>query len=193
MPREKQFDEADVLERFTEVFWQKGYNACSVGDLVAASGLSRSSLYDTFGDKEQLFVRCLQHYTIQVRESLEEATAAKSSAIEKIETALRLPFAAKKKSNAGCLLVNTMVELNSCSADIHQVLLHAKAGYEDFLADCVKQGQRNGEITNKASSEKLAGFLYTVFCGLLVAYKAKPQKTLMDQQIALAMSLLQHS
>ena len=192
MPREKQFNEDEAIKRFTEVFWQKGYNACSVGDLVTASGLSRSSLYDTFGDKEQLFIRCLKNYSAEVKKVLEEATQHQQTAIEKIETALRLPFKTldEKGNCKGCLAVNTMGELDGKASAIQEIILNTKAGWEDFLAACIEQGQQNGEIITSDTPQALASFLYTTFCGLLVLQKANPDTSFLLRNIAMAVNLL---
>lgn len=50
------------MDRATQIFWAKGYDGATVDDLVAGTGVSRPSLYATFGDKEALFMRCLEHY-----------------------------------------------------------------------------------------------------------------------------------
>ena len=55
MPRVKLFDEKDVLNKATDLFWKQGFAATSVQDLVSHLGINRASLYDTFGDKEKLF------------------------------------------------------------------------------------------------------------------------------------------
>lgn len=60
--RPRQFDEGEALQRITEAFWASGYRAASFEQLVEASGLSRSSLYNAFGDKEQMFEKALGHY-----------------------------------------------------------------------------------------------------------------------------------
>lgn len=65
MARTKQFDEAEVLELAVSQFWKKGYNATSMQDLVDTLGLSRSSIYDTYTDKRQLFLASLDKYAQQ--------------------------------------------------------------------------------------------------------------------------------
>ena len=62
MPRVKLFDEKEVLTKAMNLFWRKGYSATSVQDLVNHLGINRGSLYDTFGNKEQLFNQSLALY-----------------------------------------------------------------------------------------------------------------------------------
>ena len=57
MPRPKEFSPDDAIEKAMQVFWHKGYEATSMEDLLTAMDLNRGSLYDTFGDKRQLFLK----------------------------------------------------------------------------------------------------------------------------------------
>ena len=65
MPRAKEFTPDTVLEQAMELFWEQGYEATSAQDLVDHTGLSRSSLYNTFGSKQELYLRALDHYRQQ--------------------------------------------------------------------------------------------------------------------------------
>lgn len=62
MARVKEFDEDVVLDKAVALFWTKGYNGTSAQDLVDHLGISRSSLYGTYGDKHTLFLKALQRY-----------------------------------------------------------------------------------------------------------------------------------
>src|ERR1700684_1120320 len=62
MPRPRKFDEATALDAAIECFWRRGYEATSLRDLTAAMGLSAPSLYNAFGDKEELFALALERY-----------------------------------------------------------------------------------------------------------------------------------
>lgn len=63
MARPKSFDETAMLDRAMELFWQRGYEATSISDLEERLGVGRQSLYNTFGDKHQLFLKALERYT----------------------------------------------------------------------------------------------------------------------------------
>lgn len=60
--RPRAFDPGQALDRALRVFWAKGYDGASLDDLTAAMGISRPSMYAAFGDKQQLFLRCLERY-----------------------------------------------------------------------------------------------------------------------------------
>ena len=62
MARKKNFDEVEVLDKAVNLFWEKGYNATSIQDLVEGLGINRASIYDTWGDKHQLYLSALKRY-----------------------------------------------------------------------------------------------------------------------------------
>ncbi|WP_431211456.1 TetR/AcrR family transcriptional regulator [Puia sp. P3] len=62
MPRTKSFNQEDMLDKAKDLFWRKGYNGTPPQDIIDETGLSRSSLYDTYGDKHSLFIKTLQRY-----------------------------------------------------------------------------------------------------------------------------------
>jgi TetR/AcrR family transcriptional repressor of nem operon len=68
MARNKEFEEAAVLDKAVHLFWCKGYNGTSMQEVVDCLGISRSSLYDTFGDKRQLYLAALGRYRSQMAE-----------------------------------------------------------------------------------------------------------------------------
>ena len=75
MAGKKQFDVDVALERSMIAFWQRGYSDTSLDDLTAATGLNRSSLYSSFGDKNTLFLRCLNRYAERYGERYDAALA----------------------------------------------------------------------------------------------------------------------
>src|SRR5690349_25176771 len=120
MPKKKQFDETEVLVKAREVFSEKGYNGTSMDDLVQATGLSRSSIYDTFGDKHGLFLKTLDQYRNEQQCTMEQQTARSDSPKKKIRAIFDYTIKdilADKDSN-GCLLVNVSLELKSVDNEV---------------------------------------------------------------------------
>src|ERR1700758_1767481 len=108
MARTKDFDEDEVLAKAMNLFWLKGYNATSMQDLVDGLGISRSSLYDTFGDKHALFVRSLENYrqgvALKMQNILNEAPTAKDAVRGLLDLTTRELLS--DAEHKGCFLVN---------------------------------------------------------------------------------------
>ena len=66
MGRPREFNENEALESAMQVFWAKGYDGASLGELTSAMGLSKSSLYDTFGSKHELFIAAVERYILRL-------------------------------------------------------------------------------------------------------------------------------
>jgi len=75
----KQFDMDKALDAAMIQFWREGYADTSLDDLSRATGLNRSSLYSSFGDKDRLFLRCLDLYAARYGEKYEAALASAAS------------------------------------------------------------------------------------------------------------------
>ena len=105
--RPRNFDEAEALEQATRVFWAKGYDGATVDDLVAGTGVSRPSLYATFGDKEALFMRCLEYYTRRGVLSATQVLSAAPTIQEAIGSFLKMTVEGSTCHSypSGCLMV----------------------------------------------------------------------------------------
>lgn len=109
--RPRKFDEEAVLDALTALFWDKGYEATSMADILDASGLRKSSLYNTFGSKKELFRRILDRYVETRMEGFAEmAEASHEPDFRALHTFLDAVFAFGR---AGCLAVNTTTELGT--------------------------------------------------------------------------------
>lgn len=121
MAGRKQFDTATVLDAAMIQFWQAGYADTSVDDLSRATGLNRSSLYASFGDKDALFMRCLQRYATRYGDKYD---AALSCADERPLAAVRAFFDVTLERIAdpgvpdGCLVAQTVMATPVLSAGI---------------------------------------------------------------------------
>jgi len=108
MARPINYDKTEVLDRLTHVFWQKGYNACTIDDLVQASGLNRSSLYNSFGNKESIFRLVLEHYKSNYSEhrliQLKNTTPVKKAFEDYF-----ISLIDSDKKRLGCLQINTII------------------------------------------------------------------------------------
>jgi len=174
MARAKEFNEDQVLDKAIEIFWHKGYNGTSAQDLVNHLGLSRSSLYDTFGDKQKLFARALKKYHdenyIKIKEILETATNIKEtlSVIFKLAVVESL----EDRITKGCFMVNSAVELAMHDADIAKIVNDNRKIMEEVFYTAVKKGQELGQISSKQEARSLARFIFNNYSGIRVLARA---------------------
>ncbi len=121
--RPRLFDEEAVLDELTALFWQKGYSQTSVADLVEVSGVHKSSLYSTFGTKDELFATILRRYFDTQMNMFSELIDLAGPGIDGIHTFLDLlrNNVSSGAGQHGCLLINTSAELCGTAP-----------GFEDF-------------------------------------------------------------
>jgi len=96
-----------------KVFWEKGYEATSMQDLVAATGLLKGSLYGAFGDKRALYMMALAHYDHTRIQAGIDMLGGEGSAREKISRLFDAVIESARTSvfAGGCLLCNASVEM----------------------------------------------------------------------------------
>jgi TetR/AcrR family transcriptional regulator, transcriptional repressor for nem operon len=121
MPRPKSFAPADAVRAARDHFWRYGYESTTLSDLEAVTTLNRSSLYQAFGTKRQLFDLALENYLAEVawpRLAPVEEPGAGPPRVAAYFTALAAALiAAPEIARRGCLIVNTITELGTRDAD----------------------------------------------------------------------------
>lgn len=192
MPKEKSFDEKTVLQNATELFWNKGYNGTSMDELTKATGLSRSSIYNTFEDKHHLFMKCIRFYQDQQIEELQKLIQKASTSSEKIEIIFNnaINDIVKDESRKGCMAVNTTTELANQDEEVSGWLCKNMEDMETQFATWVTEAQQSGEINSSFSAQALGKYLYSAFCGLRVIGQTTRDRKSLEEIVAVALSVL---
>ncbi|KAA8482785.1 TetR family transcriptional regulator [Arcticibacter tournemirensis] len=192
MARTKDFDEKKVLDKAINLFWLKGYNGTSMQDLVEELGISRSSLYDTYGDKHTLYLKALESYQCGTSGKLCAIIHDSKSAKETIRALLDFITSEllNDKAHKGCFLVNAEVEVAPHDAQVNQMICQNDQQVEDVFYKVISKGQESGEITNKQDARALARFTFNTVKGIRVAAKTTNDKAVFDDIIKLALSIL---
>jgi len=172
MARTKVFDEELVLNKAMNLFWERGYYATSAQDLVEGLGISRSSLYDTYGDKHSLFVKALKQYQKnRIDGSIKEAEE------EDVEAYIRSLFefakaeALQDNRSRGCFMVNTAVEMAPVDTEVAVIVNTIMHDFENAVCLAIERGQKNGTFTTKHTARSLARFVFNSINGLRVTVK----------------------
>ncbi|MGI9491681.1 MAG: TetR/AcrR family transcriptional regulator [Geminicoccaceae bacterium] len=192
MPWDKQYDEADVLDRAMATFWARGYEATSISDLVAATGINRGSIYAAFEDKRALFVRALGHYDKQHRlaflAGIEDNHDPKSAILAVFDSVIASALGGAKPS--GCLLVNTALELSEHDLEIARIVRDSLTEVERFFCRMVDTGQTQGQLPDHLNPQQTGAALLALFLGLRVLSRSRPEPDLLAAIAEQARTLL---
>ncbi|MFD4357364.1 TetR/AcrR family transcriptional regulator [Nocardia sp. NPDC058519] len=169
MARPKEFDEHRAVDAAMRAFWSAGYEATSTQDLCAATGLGRSSIYNTFTSKRELFDRALRHYMTTKNAPIFEILDSDAPARERIGAVLRRIADAPDTEPAGCLVVNSIVELAPHDAAVKADLRADEERRLDALTATIESGQRAGEFALDREARAIAQFLTATISGMRVA------------------------
>jgi len=184
-PRTFEFDAA--MDRAVEAFWRHGYEACSLNILLEQMALSRSSFYQAFGDKNELFRAALTRYCQQQAAQLERQLAQSDSAWTFLHTSLVSIADSPGEQPAGCLLVNSATELGAVSEPFRDAIEAGLARFREVFGKALKQAKSEGSITPQADIGVLTDLLLAYVCGLRTLSKAGIEA---DRLRAIAMATL---
>jgi len=130
----RQFDESALLEKVLTTFWQQGYSKTSMQELAAATGVQRGSLYNAYGDKEELFLLAFDlyrdRYVSEMKASLDH---------DDLRTALQAFFSFAITSmttgtpSRGCLSTKTVVGTEGLEEPIHSAIQSLVDDIEEAL------------------------------------------------------------
>jgi TetR/AcrR family transcriptional regulator, transcriptional repressor for nem operon len=191
MSRTKEFDEAEVLDQALELFRARGFQHTSFADLTQELGVSRQSLYDTYGDKQTLFHAALKRYLDRAIDYMRRHLADPAP-VRKVLGALFEGLIANNcsKSSPGCLMVNSMVELAPHDAAIRALAQAHAREVEGLFASRLSAAQRKGEIGKAKDPVALGRFLYHTLLGLSVASRALGERETLRDSARLALQVL---
>lgn len=192
MARTKAFDEAEVLEKAKQLFWKQGFHATSIQNLVDHLGINRASIYDTFGDKNKLYEMALRSYREESAIYLQERMAKFKSIKNGLRTLLREGIMAALNDDdcKGCFVVNCTSEYLPKHQHILTELLDNKDTFEKTVRQTLQRGKDSGELAADLNVKDVAAYLYTVFSGIQIIAKVKPDKRELFKTIDLGLKVL---
>jgi len=170
MARPKAFDRETALNAAIGIFAERGYEGTSTDDLLRGMGISRQSLYDTFGDKRTLYLEALQTYTTDSVAALIDALLHGASPLKSIEDAI-LAYTVEPAFDkpSTCLGVSAVCEFGRADMAVNQLTDIASRTMNLALERCLIAAQEAGEIAAGLDIPTAAQFLATTLSGLKVS------------------------
>jgi AcrR family transcriptional regulator len=173
MVRPRGFDRDEVLQKAIRVFWEHGFAGTSTDQLVKELGIGRQSLYNTFGDKRQLYLEALRTYQQHTVSGHLQRLNAPQSPLEGIRQLLVGLAEPDDSTRAlGCLGVNSVGEFGSSDGELVEGRTSVGALLESRLAARIREGQKSGDIDSSISAKKAAAFVQMAMIGLQVTARS---------------------
>ena len=191
MARPKAFDKDEALAAAMGVFWRTGYERASLDVLLKAMGISKQSLYDTFGDKRRLYLKALAHYREQTLTSMRTLFASAGSARDAFSRLLLGLSAESEEQHArGCLLLSANLERETNDVVIAQFLRENQAAVEKIFADALTRGQARGELSTTLDPQSVARFFAVTIQGMRAMARLKSDRRALRQVARVALAAL---
>lgn len=191
MPWEKSFNEDDAIAKAMNVFWEKGYEPASIADLISMTGITRGSLYNAFGGKEQLFIKSLSKYDQEFRRSL----LAELEAMDDPKRAITVFFerivdqTLADTEKKGCFIINTASELSTHGEVVNSIVHNGIRELEAFFRRSIEVAQVRGNISKTVNAVDTAKALLAMLVGIRILGRGVFDKvaltTISDQAIRL--------
>lgn len=179
--RPKQYDPDQAIELALDVFWQYGYSDTSMDDLLQTMQLSKSSFYQAFQSKKQLFLTCLDYYIEKTHREFSDRLKAPGSGRQFFVRMLKDVITDRDFGCRGCLITNCANEFAQSDEEISRKINHGFNVYRKLFLKAVEAGQRDGSIGNKYTARLMTDYLLTNVNGLRTLVKAgTPKKSLAD-------------
>ena len=192
MARPREFDTIEALDLAVELFSAKGYHATSLHGLLGAMRVSKSSFYDTFGSKHDLYVmslgRYIEHVVPTVVAKLKGEGSGRAAIVGTFADLVRQLV--DPEGWRGCFLVSSAVDM---APHDEQVARQVRAGQDQIEAafnDAVCRAQEAGEISPARDTRTLARFLAATRHGLIVTAKTRPPRTALEAVVQQALTTL---
>jgi TetR/AcrR family transcriptional repressor of nem operon len=193
MARNKEFDPDAVLQSALELFWRRGYEATSMADLVEHLGIGRASIYATFGNKRDLYLKALDRYGESQKPLLLSELSQLGPALPAVRTVVRR-FAAEaadeSRRSAGCFVTNTAAELAAHDTTAARRVESSWEHLETLLHSALVRAQAQGELPEDRDPRALARLLLVLLQGVRVVGKASTDPARVRDAAEQALALL---
>ncbi|WP_119726540.1 TetR/AcrR family transcriptional regulator [Thermomonospora amylolytica] len=188
MARTKEFDPDAVLQKALELFWERGYEATSMADLVEHLGIARASLYATFGGKRDLYMKALERY-MESADHIERLSQP-GPVLPAVRALFSSYLAESLRDRRGCMVVNTAVELAPRDPVAARRVTAGWDVLEAALTSALIRARAQGELAPGKDPRALARMLLVLLQGLRVMGRADPDPARLGDAVEQAMTLL---
>ena len=190
----KQFDTEVALEQAMKVFWAHGYEAASLSELLKNMGIGKKSLYDTFGNKQALFLKALEHYAHTTIRDIRNRLSAEGSPLANLKALLQdWQQMHSQPGSCGCMLGTNIADFSTDDVAIATVIRAYLKQVEDVFTATLTRAQTKGEITSDIDPRDLARLLLCTSQGMALLGRVMDDDTTLEGAVTATAALLDRS
>lgn len=192
MGRPREFDMDQALSSAMSAFWDHGYEATSVSDLMEAMNLQKGSIYKAFGDKHGLYIASLKHYLDQAYQSDREALEGADDPKEAIKNWLLNDVVpcCKQSFKRGCLMINAISELSYKDKDVEKITKDHLNKLTMLLVEVIQQGQAKKHFRKDINASEIAKLIVVNLIGMITLTKCNTSQSEHKKNISNLLTLL---
>ncbi|WP_329119447.1 TetR/AcrR family transcriptional regulator [Streptomyces sp. NBC_01465] len=171
----KHFDPDATLETVVRLFWKQGVAATGVQDIVNATGLNRSSLYSTYGSKQQLYLAALNRYVAARSQPVFRQLAEDGRGLPAVADFFRGLIGARtsgEHARWGCLVSNAHAGVESDDLEVRAVLDRHHKGLCDALRTALETARKDGQLASSVDPASAADLLALLAYGVNMRSRA---------------------
>jgi TetR/AcrR family transcriptional repressor of nem operon len=192
MPKTKQFNRDSVLSAAAHIFQTNGYNGTSIDEILKVTGLSRSSLYDSFSDKHTLYLQALEFYKTHQDAAFDKVDKKNMNGLEKIEFLLKevVHHLLNNPNDNGCLMVNAAAEMSKVCDKTSAIVCNNKENMQEIFSEWLEDAQKLKLIKLSKPVKSYAAYLFSSLTGLKVLSQSGASKAEMQNVVKVTMETL---
>ncbi|MEV4333143.1 helix-turn-helix domain-containing protein [Streptomyces sp. NPDC049597] len=193
MPDIKHFDPETALDAAMRLFWRRGVAATGVQDVVNATGLNRSSLYATFGGKQDLYLAALRRYVEQWSESAFRRVAQDGRGLPAVSDFFADLIEVRcsgEYARWGCMVVNAHAAAGPEDAEVRALLDRQHQMLRDALEAALATAEARGELAPDTDTAAAADALALLAYGVNVRSRAGADPAALKRTVAAALGTM---
>ena len=191
--RKPEFDRAEVLRLAADHFWDYGFEGSSITDLQQAMGISRQSLYSTFGDKHSLFVEAMDSYFRRYLSPHVERLGGSEAGFDSIRRFFQcLGKRGVNGLSRGCLLGNSIAELAPRDAEVAKLAKRQVRLFNQAFLVSVTKAQERCDMRTDLDARTIANLLTALMQGCALQSKLPGSKAFLRDGIGGILDLLRY-
>lgn len=185
------FENSDLVNKAQNIFWEKGYTATSLSDLLTATGVGSGSFYNSFkGGKKEIFRAAI----LQRREAFDDFNKELENSKHPL-TLIKDFFRSIAKTDPsshrrGCIIANTILEMTYVDEELEAEAVHILKDVEQMFVAAIEREKVLGQLNNPLPAQVLGKYLITFWCGLNTLRRMYPDEQILTQQIDMQLDMI---